>query len=1010
MNTPGPITRRFYNPGWLGDDAIESGFIVRRELLGFFRDELARTAIGGSAQHYLLIGARGSGKTTLLQRLAVAMRRDTDLSDHLIALSFPEELYQVKCLSDFWWVACDSLQEELVRIGYGLIASEIATDIEKSRPRQVQPDDDSGLRLLLTVCARIRKRPVLLVDNFDLVLQRIDKRGRKLNDPQSTSYWALREALSMSGSPVVIGSSVRLTEPFVQYDTAFYDFFVPSQLGRLSLADVNAMLAHLAKTSPADHVLTRLKKRRGRVRALYDLTGGNPRAVGMVFDLLRQAPEGRAVEDFEHLMDLTTPYYKSRLEELSEQAQIVMHALALCLRKATAAEIAQQAGLETRTVSAQLDVLERAGLVEKGSGRGRVRYSISEQLFRLWLQVRSGARFRQPVIYLAEFLEAFYDAEELERSAPKAHFSEPAGIATDARRSLVDAQRASLKYAPSERDEALGAAGLSESQIELLRATQARGLMCLPFLTAAESEAAAAGMNKPQLLEIAWRLFIGGFVRARTAAAACDWVSFGKMHAPHADPDQWAACSAALRQGRWIDAAELAVLEALRGRPSARVWLEQGILSILQSRSSKDSELALRRSIELNCNDPDAWYHLGTVLADQPGRLGEAEEALRRAIALDPDDGYGWYELGALLSGVPGRELEAERAFHEALRLKPGSPYFWYDLGRLLFRQGARYADAEIALRKSIALEPGLVYPWYELGNLLTRGLGRFAEAEQAYRKALECRPDAPYVWYALGLLQTLHLGQTDAAEVSLRRAIELVPDDSDFWNTLGGLLTQVARYSEAEAAFRRAIELNPKRAEPWNGLGIALLDDDLRLDEAERAYRKAIELEPGNDRPWFNLGTLLSAVSGRDGEAEFAYRKAFEIDPESPFVAESLERLRRRRSFKIVVAGMERNDWATVRSLLSELVATSGIDWHAVADAGFAEDVMAHAVAKGNGVRLLDLLRELAFEKIAAPLMLALKACVAQDRGHLSSASPEIQSAAELLFARLLEALAKRN
>ena len=91
-----------YNPDWLSDNALLENFVARQDDFAFLREELARAPLVGSAQHYLIVGLRGAGKTTLLKRLAIAIRNDADINDHLIALSFPEELYDVKNLSDFW--------------------------------------------------------------------------------------------------------------------------------------------------------------------------------------------------------------------------------------------------------------------------------------------------------------------------------------------------------------------------------------------------------------------------------------------------------------------------------------------------------------------------------------------------------------------------------------------------------------------------------------------------------------------------------------------------------------------------------------------------------------------------------------------------------------------------------------------------------------------------------------------------------------------------------------------
>jgi len=410
-----------YNPDWLSDDALVANFIARMAEFNFLRDDLARMPLSGTVQHYLLVGLRGAGKTTLLKRLAVAIRRDVDLNDHLIALSFPEELYQVKSLADFWWAACDALADELDHLSQVEQADFLADEVERLKST-TDLSEDAGFQLMLKTCQQMQRRPVLLVDNLDFVFQRIDKKGKKLKDPHAPAYWAFREQLSTAASPIVIGGSVRLSEPFTDYDKAFYDFFIPKRLGKLSLKEVRQVLERLADAQDAPEVKQRLKERPSRIESLFELTGGNPRALGLIFELLRQSPNSRAVEDFERLMDITTPYYKARFEGLSEQAQVVMHALAVRrpsdgsgLRFGhTAAETGKHAGLPTGTVSAQINILEGEGLVEKSAAHGRTQYRIAEQLFRLWLQMRSNRRIRQNVLGLTEFLEAMFDLEELQ--------------------------------------------------------------------------------------------------------------------------------------------------------------------------------------------------------------------------------------------------------------------------------------------------------------------------------------------------------------------------------------------------------------------------------------------------------------------------------------------------------------------------------------------------------------------------------------------------------------------
>jgi hypothetical protein len=100
----------------------------------------------------------------------------------------------------------------------------LLAEVEQPRKDDPAPLSDAGLKRLRQSCAALDCRPVLLVDNLDLVFQRIGKTGRKTKDSQAPAYWALCEALSTVQSPLVIGGSVRLFEPFTDYDKAFGNY------------------------------------------------------------------------------------------------------------------------------------------------------------------------------------------------------------------------------------------------------------------------------------------------------------------------------------------------------------------------------------------------------------------------------------------------------------------------------------------------------------------------------------------------------------------------------------------------------------------------------------------------------------------------------------------------------------------------------------------------------------------------------------------------------------------
>lgn len=993
-----------YNPDWLSDDALVGNFVARLDDFAFVRDELAHAPREGSVQHYLLVGVRGAGKTTLLKRLAVAIRRDTDLRDHLIALSFPEELYQVKNLSDFWWATCEALADELDRLKQTAVADRLIAAIGQAKKGgvTVDPLSDAGFKVLQQHCAALKLRPVLLVDNLDMVFQRIDKSGRKLKDPHAPAYWALRELLSTTTSPIVIGGSVRLSEPFTDYDKAFYDFFIPKRLGKLSLAEVRQVLVSLADAQGVPEVKQRLDQHPGRIEALYELTGGNPRALGLIFELLRQGPNSRAVEDFERLMDITTPYYKARFEDLSEQAQVVMHALAVCrpddaggLRFGlTAAEIGLQAGLPTGTVSAQLDTLEREGLAEKSAAHGRTQYRIAEQLFRLWLQMRGSRRIRQNVIGLTQFLEAMFSQEELQAGLHEQSGANPLNearftFATANTRTALPLRRGLeakgadhlLRYIKSQGGELEDYVQAGDLPEDLRAIVQLRHQLqqCDSHLSAEEQDAL---LGSVELSLEQKQVYVQVLCQPDSAQQEA-----ARLRLQLSKERQDLLLHGLLET-------DLLLLFLLRSRGCLPLPLlvpqdaEDACLVAHHEESACRSMvwrlLGTRKFIQFSDDAAaSAWLNWGgqfavdasaTEWATVAGamRLSEcfavAKQALEHSFSLGASSDT-WSEHALLLEATHGDATETELAYRKGLELDPMDSIAWNNLGVLLADKLKRYEDAETAFLKAIELSPIKSDFWYNLGNLLGNKIERCEDSEAAFRKA-----------------------------------IELNPVNSSLWNALGVLLTdKLGRHTEAEVTFRKAIELDSVDSSPWNHLGILLARKLNRCEEAEVATRKAIELDPTYAQPWHNLGNLME-VQNRLVEASIAYATAATLDSNPhPYWRERHANLQARLCADSARQALEAGDLPALHGALAQLLADSVDLAAALVSKPFIEDFLAKVLTqKKQAAALLEALRELGFAKQARPLLLAFEAAMNNRPDMLTELEPELQRAARLMFDRL--------
>ena len=129
----------------------------------------------------------------------------------------------------------------------------------------------------------------------------------------------------------------------------------------------------------------------------------------LVHQVLARSEEHTVVDDVTALLDLSTPLYKARLEELAPQSQLVVDALALALDPQPAGEITKRLGLKGNVVSAQLSRLVNDGVVEKASYPGaRAGYQIAERLFNIWYLMRASRRTRRKLLWLVSFLREFY--------------------------------------------------------------------------------------------------------------------------------------------------------------------------------------------------------------------------------------------------------------------------------------------------------------------------------------------------------------------------------------------------------------------------------------------------------------------------------------------------------------------------------------------------------------------------------------------------------------------------
>lgn len=677
-----PAIPLIYNPDLVRRDTLVRSFVVREALLAEVLDDLRCTT--STRQHHLFVGQRGMGKSTLLHRIAYGIDDDAALSQRWSPLLFPEEQYNVLRLSDLLSNTVDALAERLE----GLQRAADAAALDRA-VQTITGNEELRQGQLLGLLRRHAKkegvRLVLLIDNLDMTLERI---GAK-------SQWRLREILQGEDWLVLVGAGTSMHESTWAYDQAFYDFFQVHELKGLDYAETHRLLGRLAEMHEAHEVTRALEVAPAKLRALHRLTGGNPRTLSLLFNVLRRAALGDIADDLTALLDLSTPLYKHRLESLAPQQQRVVDALALHWAPMTAGELAAVLGQGVNDVSSQLSRLVRDGVVETLDlpDTTKAGHQIAERFFNVWYLMRAGRRLRKQLDWLVRFLRDFYEASELEASmrAEVQRGGERVQMGAGAVQMLLayaDALQGGA-LCRAVKGEALAMAALMEQQ------AQVKSLLEECFdLDGTDRELATQAermANLKRAREALWRL--EHLPQGITKEEAWEALS-GSVWMTPAEKERVARALQTDDGTEMVKMMDMIAAESFVEQSWGRAFgerLRQAVRTGLVANILDVDGMVLRQQLE-----PEHPWHRCALVIHCIG-ITTLEGAFSAARYLDPADGQQclpWYwAVVRLLGDAPGTALQ-RAAIQDAIRAKTPAKLGWRMLLVDIAAQGPRWTKA----------------------------------------------------------------------------------------------------------------------------------------------------------------------------------------------------------------------------------------------------------------------------------------------------------------------------
>ena len=392
------IVAHKYTPGEVSEAELEATFAAREHTVEFLLKSLRDQTNSGTLSSFVVLGPRGAGKSTVIRMVVLRIKQDVALSLAWLPVVFPEEQFEVTSLRD--------LLATTLRI---LAAQGIPESALWSEKVAAEANDEQSLQLAITALRSIsraqKKRLILFVENLNLLLE------ESITDQEKGT---LRRLLMTDPFMLMIGSAVHVLASLINYDEAFFNYFAAVRLQRLDADGVFELLRRRAVYDGNQPFLAAFAQFRPRIRAIVQLSGGNPRLVLMLYELLSQQRVSGIVEQLRQLVDELTPLLKDEVEHLAPQQRKIIHALMEKGGTAQPADLVTLTRLPLGTVTSQLRRLKDAQFVELlGGGKGRrASYTVPDQLFKIWYEMRYLRKNRRRIEMFVEVLRAWFEAEE----------------------------------------------------------------------------------------------------------------------------------------------------------------------------------------------------------------------------------------------------------------------------------------------------------------------------------------------------------------------------------------------------------------------------------------------------------------------------------------------------------------------------------------------------------------------------------------------------------------------
>ncbi len=779
-------TKKF-NPQLMSKEELYETFVGREELLEDILKRIEDQTHKPSIQHFILIGPRGIGKTNLMQMIKYGIQGDPQMKDNWLPVVFSEEDFEIYGIRSFFEKIIELILEE----------SPSGSFLNEFDENRLLEDDkiaiEKSMVMIQKLSDSLKKQFIVFVDNLDsLLMEQL---------PDNLAVKKLRKFLTTNNSILLFGGAVKVFDEILSYNEPLFSHFAPIELSPLDYETIEAFIKGRAEYEGEKDILKNFNKFRSKIKAVSDLTGGNPRLILILYEIISEKEFDAAVEILMGVLDDMTSYYQDILKNLPAKERKVLDTIMRSDIKMTSTSLSLKLRWKQNEISSLLKRLRERQILEgKKASKGReVYYETTDSVFRIFYQMRYLNKQRRRLGFIIEFLQRWYSIEQLrektkeykklyEKHASKASKTEASEILE---RAFYFAD-ASLKK------------GLPGPLLELIATCAEREELDRAMEELENWQNTIDKRKENRAVYLNYKGMIYHMKQDNINALKCMESLIEINPDSHSTRYNMGIAYDGLKQ---FDKAIESYHKAVEINPDTyEVWQSMGITYGGLKQFDKAIE-SYNKAIEINPNKYAAWHSMGVAYGELK-QFDKAIESFNKAVEINPDKYEAWHSMGIAYNGLKQFD-KAIKACNKAVEINPDKSEAWYNTG-IVYGELKRHDKEIMAYHKAVEIKPDAYEAWFNMGVAYDE-LKQFDKAIESYSKMVEIKPDAYEAWNNLGVAYS-KLNQHDKEIIAYSKAIELEPDGHEILYNMSTSYAYLEDFSQSLVLLRKCLDVCRKK------------------------------------------------------------------------------------------------------------------------------------------------------------------------------------------------------